>query len=437
MHRADRIILSRARFRTAIGILCLGASLALASEDWPQFHGLHGGSSTAKGLPLVWDETNHIAWKTAVPGLGRSSPVVHGDHIWVTTALAKNEHRAQIGPDEMWKAEHLTLTAVCLNRADGRIVWESPLLEVDQPEPVHHFNSWATPTPLVRADRLYCDFGTYGTVAVEAKSGRVVWRQRLALDHQVGPGSSVAIWQNRLLLIRDGCDVQYVTGLDTKTGEQVWKTDRPPIITTTTDLRKAFSTPLLIEQGGRTQMIAAGAHWIVSYDPATGRELWRIRHGQGFSFGSCPVYGHGLIYFGTGSFKAQIWAVRPDGQGDVTASHVVWTNLQHVPIISSPVLGDKEIYWVSDDGTACCADAMTGQLIWQEKLGRRHHASPLYAEGRVYFFGLDGKTTVVKAGRRFERLAENKLPGPLVATPALLPKTIILRTDQQLYCIRP
>jgi len=436
MHNPDRTAAGRALRRLTPLILIFGASLAQAGEDWPQFRGPQGdGTSTATELPLFWSETNHIAWKTAVPGLGRSSPVVQGEHIWVTTALTKGERRAQIGPDEMWQADHLTLEAVCLNRADGRIVWESPLLEVDQPGPVHRFNSWATPTPAVSAGRLYCDFGTYGTVAVEANSGRVLWRQTLPLEHQVGPGSSVAVWQNRLLLIRDGCDVQFVTALDTDNGRTAWKTDRPPIETPTTDLRKAFSTPLLIQHKGRTQMIAAGAHWIVSYDPATGREFWRIRHGRGFSFGSCPVYGNGLVYFGTGSFKAQLWAVRPDGEGDVTATHVAWTNLQHVPIISSPVFGGKEVYWISDDGTACCADAVTGQLAWQEKLGRPHHASPLFAGGRVYCFGLDGRTTVVKAGRQFQRLAENKLEGPLVATPALLRGTIILRTDHYLYCI--
>jgi hypothetical protein len=255
------------------------------------------------------------------------------------------------------------------------------------------------------------------------------------LDHQVGPGSSLALWQNVLLLVRDGRDAQYVAALDKKTGQAVWKTDRPPIVTPSTDLRKAFSTPLLVRSGGRTQVVAPGAHWIVSYDPGTGKELWRARHGQGFSFGSCAVFGHGMAFFSTGCFKAQLWAVRVDGEGDVTATHVAWKCTRQVPVMSSPVLGGDELYWVSDDGMACCADARSGEMHWQERLGGAHLASPVFAEGRVYFFGQDGKTTVVKAGKQFEKLAENAVEGPLVATPALVDRAIFLRTDSHLYRI--
>jgi outer membrane protein assembly factor BamB len=359
--------------------------------------------------------------------------VVLGDHLWLTTALGRDEQRTRIGPDDMRTTDHLTLKAICLNRADGRIAWETTLFEVDKPAPTHWFNSFATPTPVVAAGRLYCDFGTYGTACVEARTGKVLWRQRLPLDHQVGPGSSPAVWHKLLLLVRDGCDLQYVTALDQKTGQAVWKTDRPPIVTPTTDGRKAFSTPLLVRSAGRDQMISAGAHWIVSYDPATGKEIWRVRHGEGFSFGSCPTFGHGMVFFSTGCLKAQLWAIRVDGSGDVTSTHVAWKCLRQVPVMSSPVLAGDELYWVSDDGTASCADARTGELHWQERLGGRYLASPLYGDGRLYFFGFDGKTTVVKAARQFEKLAENGLAGPLVATPALLDRAIYLRTDGALY----
>ena len=422
-------------------LLALLATVAVASrgqteEDWPQFRGPRGdGTANTSELPLVWGETNNLAWKAPLAGMGRSSPVVLGDRIWVTTAVGKDVRRTRIGPDEMRTAEHVTLAVLCLDRSDGRTLWETDLIEVGQPGPVHWLNSWATPTPVVEPGHLYCDFGTYGTVGVDSKTGRILWRQRLPVDHQVGPGSSPVLWQNLLLLVRDGRDAQYLAALDKQTGQTVWKTDRPPIDTPTTDLRKSFSTPLLVNHDGRTQMIAAGPHWIVSYDPATGRELWRARHGKGFSFGTCPSFGHGLAFFGTGSFKAQLWAIRVDGEGDVSETHVAWKNLRQVPIMSSPVLGGDELYWVSDDGMACCADARTGEMHWQERLGGAHLASPLFAAGRVYFFGQDGKTTVVKAGRRFERLAENFLDGPLVATPALLKGAILLRTDSHLYRI--
>jgi len=414
----------------------LAASVDGAEDNWPQFRGPHGdGTSTATKLPLVWSETNNIVWKVAVPGRGRSSPVVLGDRIWLTTALEQGARRTRIGSDDMQTAEHVTLKAVCLNRTNGKIIWETTLFDVDRPAPVHWLNSWATPTPVVEPGRLYCDFGTFGTACVDSKTGKVLWQQRLPLDHQVGPGSSAVLWQNLLLLVRDGRDAQYVTALDKKTGQTVWKTDRPPIVTPSTDLRKAFSTPLLVRTGGRMQMITPGPHWIVSYDPATGKEFWRARHGPGFSFGSCAVVGQGMAFFSTGCFKPELWAIRVDGEGDVTGTHVAWKCPRQVPVMSSPVLGGDELYWVSDDGMACCADARSGQMHWQERLGGAHLASPVFAEGRVYFFGQDGKATVLKAGKQFEKLAENHVEGTVVATPALLDRTILLRTDSHLYRI--
>ncbi len=428
-------------FRAGILLFVLRAALlvvtsARAAEDWPQFRGPRGdGTATAGSLPLVWSQTNNILWKVPVPGCGRSSPIVLGGHIWLTTAVGQGVLRTRIGPDDMQTAEHVTLKAICLDCTDGRIVWETTLFEVDKPAPVHWLNSWATPTPVVEPGRLYCDFGTYGTACVDSTSGKVLWQQHLPLDHQVGPGSSPVLWQNLLLLVRDGRDAQYITALDGKSGQTVWKTDRPPINTPTTDLRKAFSSPLLIRTGERTQMIAAGPHWIVSYDPLTGKEIWRARHGQGFSFGSCPVFGHGMAFFSTGCFHAELWAIRVDGEGDVTSTNVVWKCQRRVPVMSSPVLGGDELYWVSDDGMAYCANPLSGEVCWQEQLGRSYLASPLYAEGRVYFFGVDGKATVFKAGRQSQRLAENFLEGPLVATPALLDRSIFLRTDTHLYRI--
>ena len=445
MQREDRAslragltkVLRTVVYLAVLPVLLLVAGPGRAGEAWPQFRGPHGdGTAAAHKLPLVWSETNNIAWKVPVPGRGRSSPVVLGNRIWLTTALGQGLGKARMGPDDVQTAEHITFEAVCLDRTDGKILWETPLFDVDKPAPVHRLNSWATPTPVVEPGQLYCDFGTFGTACVDAKTGKVLWRQRLALDHQVGPGSSPVLWQNLLLLVRDGCDAQYVAALDKKTGQTIWKTDRPPINTPTTDLRKAFATPLMVRSGGREQMIAAGPHWIVSYDPATGKEIWRARHGQGFSFGSSPVFGHGMALFSTGCFKAELWAIRVDGEGDVTSTHVAWKCLRQIPVMSSPVLAGEELYWISDEGIACCADVRSGGVHWQKRLGGTYLASPLSADGRVYFFGHDGKTTVVKAGRQFEQLAQNFLEGPLAATPALLDGAIFLRTDSHLYQIR-
>jgi len=423
-------------FLSATFAAMLANGSAGAELNWPQLRGPRGdGTSRATEVPWQWSETNNLVWKVSLPGRGRSSPVVWGDRIWLTLAVEQGVVRKRIEGDDMQTAELVSLEAVCVDRAHGKILWRTPLFPVDHPAPVHWFNSWATPTPVVEAGRLYCDFGTFGTACLNAKTGKILWKTRLPADHQVGPGSSPVLYQNLLVLVRDGRDAQYLAALDKKTGQEVWRTPRPPITTSSPDRKKSFSTPLLVRAGGRTQLISPGAHWVVSYEPASGREIWRARHGDGFSIGSCPVYGEGLVFFSTGCMKPQLWAVRVDGVGDVTATHAAWKTTRQVPIMSSPVLSGDLLYWTSDDGIANCVTARNGEVGWQERMNEPHLASPLLAGGRVYFFGKEGKTTVVKAGQPFERLAENQLDGPVVATPAIVDRTIYLRTDTHLYRI--
>jgi outer membrane protein assembly factor BamB len=413
----------------------LANAVAGVEPDWPQFRGPRGdGSSLATHVPLHWSETNNIAWKVSIPSRGRSSPVVIRDRIWLTLAVERGVVRTNIGPDDMQIAEHVSLEAVCLDGANGRTLWRTKLFPVDKPDPVHWFNSWATPTSTVEPGRLYCDFGTYGTACLDSQTGKILWKTRLPLDHQVGPGSSPILYKHLLVLVRDGRDAQYVTALDKQTGKEVWKTDRPPINVSSLNLKKSFVTPLLVNGAGRTQLISPGAHWVVSYDPATGKEFWRARHGTGFSIGSGPVFGDGVAYFSTGSTKPQLCAFRADGEGDVT-TNLIWKITRQAPVMSSLVMLGNELYWTSDDGLATCADVRTGDPHWQERQNQRHFASPLLAEGRIYFFGNEGKCTVVKADKKFEKLAENQLEGTVVATPAIVDGAIFLRTDTHLYRI--
>jgi hypothetical protein len=423
-------------FLSATIVALFASGVAAAELNWPQFRGPRGdGSSHAKSVPLTWSETNNLAWKVAVPGRGRSSPVVMGDRIWLTLAVERDVVRKRIGPDDMQTAEHVSLEAVCLDGANGKILWRTKLFEVENPDPVHWFNSWATPTPVAEPGRLYCDFGTYGTAGLDAKTGKVLWKTRLPLDHQVGPGSSPVVYENLLVLVRDGRDAQYVAALDKKTGKETWRTDRPPINTSSPNLKKSFVTPLVVSTGGRTQLISPGAHWVVSYEPATGKELWRARHGNGFSIGSCPVFGDGKVFFSTGCMRPELVAVRADGEGDVTATLAVWRSTRQVPVMSSLVLLGDELYWTSDDGIANCTDVRSGEAHWQERMNQQHLASPLLAEGRINFFGKGGKTTVIKVGKQFEKLAENLIEGDVVATPAIVDGIIFLRTDTHLYRI--
>ncbi|HNQ87098.1 MAG TPA: PQQ-binding-like beta-propeller repeat protein [Verrucomicrobiota bacterium] len=415
-------------------MVLLVSSAMRADTEWPRFRGPTGdGLALEAQPPVLWSETNHVVWMTALPGRGRSSPVVLGDRIWLTTALERGIERTRIGSDDMQTAEHVTLQVLCLDRASGKQVWQTTFRDIDHPDPVHWFNSWATPTPVIEPDRLYVDFGTMGTACLEAATGTVLWQVQLPLDHQVGPGSSPVLWNNSLILVRDGRDAQYVAALDKTTGKTAWRTDRPPINTSSPNLKKSFSTPIVVQHAGRTQLIAPGAHWTVAYNPATGAEHWRVRHGDGFSIGTCPVFGHGLAFFGTGCFKAQLWAVRADGDGELTAGQVAWKTLRQVPVMSSPVLVGDELYWGADDGMVTCADARTGEIRWQERTGETFLASPLAAAGRLYFFAHSGKTIVLQAGTALVKLAENALPGPVVATPAAAGRSLFLRTDSRLY----
>jgi outer membrane protein assembly factor BamB len=428
-----------------IFLLYSPAAAARAGENWPQFRGPAGdGHSDAVELPLTWSETENVAWKTAIEGRGWSSPVVWGDQIWLTTALETaasadeaKEALRQLGMPvpSPHVARSLTLKAVCVDRTSGRLQHEVTLFRVKKPTIICSVNSFASPTPVVERGRVYCDFGALGTACLDTATGKILWSRHLVIEHQVGPGSSPLLYGDLLVLVRDGCDEQYLTALDKKTGATVWRTDRPPMSTRVPFYRKAFSTPLLVATGESHLMIVPAAQWMAAYDPADGRELWRVDTGSTFSNAVRPVYGHGLAYVGTSYGGSQLLAIRIDGRGDVTQSHVAWNLKKQVPKRASPLLVGDELYCVSDSGIATCLDARTGEIHWSERLSGPHSASPVYTEGRIYCCGEDGTTTVLRPGKEFHKLAENVVKGRIMASPAMLDGTIVLRTAEHLYRI--
>lgn len=418
-----------------MSIVAIAIFLAAQQGDWPTFRGPQGdGVAPADADPPVeWSESKNVAWKTGLPGRGRSSPVLLGPRLFATFAKETGIQRKRIGGDDMQTAEHVVLGAVCVDRATGRILWERTLKEVPNPDPVHVLNSWATPTPAVVPGRLFVDFGGWGTWCLDLETGKTLWEKVIPLDHQVGPGSSLTLHGKLLIFVRDGRDSQYVLALDQATGEQVWRTDRPPVKIGHPNMKKSFSTAIEIQSGGKKQLVAVGPHWVVSYDPDTGAELWRLRHGEGFSIGTVPVFGNGLLYAGTGCFKPNMLAMRVDVAGEQPPTALAWRSQKSVPVMSSPLLVGKDLYWNSDDGVALCAEAATGTMRWQSRIGEGSLASPISAAGRIYFFGKDGKTSVVKPGPAFDRIAENKLEGTVIATPAVGGKELYIRTDTHLY----
>jgi len=406
---------------TLILTLMLSAASAVAEENWPQFRGPSGdGHTDAVGLPLTWSETENVVWKTAIHGRGHSSPVIWAEQIWMTTAAEDGKQ----------------MFAVCVDRDTGRILHDIRLFTNEVLQITHSMNSFASPTPVIEEGRVYISFGTYGIACLDTETGKTVWARRdLNCDHFRGPGSSPFLFGDLLIQHYDGFDVQYVAALDKTTGKTVWKTDRSTKFANDNgDFRKAFCTPIVIEVDGRRQLISPGAQATMAYDPYTGKELWRVCW-SGYSTASRPLFGHGLLYLNTGFGKAQLWAVRPDGSGDVTDTHVVWKLLKGVPSKPTPLLIGDLIFMVDDGGIASCVKALSGEVVWQNRLGGDHSASPVYAEGRIYFFSHQGAAVVIEAGRQFEVLAENQLDEGFMASPAVAGKALFLRTRTHLYRI--
>jgi outer membrane protein assembly factor BamB len=411
-------------------ILSLSLLTVHAAGDWPQFRGPDGdGHSDARGLPLIWSEGQNVVWKTPIHDRGWSSPVILGNQIWVTTATEDGRR----------------LFAVCIDRETGRVIRDLKLFDVPRPQYAHPFNSYASPTPVIEPDRVYVTFGSAGTACIDTKSFRVIWERRdIECNHFRGPGSSPIIFRDLLIMHFDGSDQQFVIALDKRTGRTVWRTKRSIDFqdlepngkpAADGDFRKAFSTPQVALINGRWELISLGSKAAYSYDPLTGKELWRVEEREQHSASTRPVLGLGMIFYPTGFSAGQLFAVRTGGNGLITSTHVAWKTNRGVPSKPSILLVDDLIFMISDAGVASCLEAKTGEQIWQKRIGGEYSASPIYADGRIWFFSEEGKTTVISAGRRFEEAAVNQLDDGFLASPAVAGRAFFLRTRTNLYRI--
>jgi outer membrane protein assembly factor BamB len=391
----------------------LAAAHVLAAEDWPQFRGPTGqGVSAETGLPVEWSESQNVRWKTAVPGIGWSSPVVAGDRVWLTTAVVDRNAT--------------TLRALAFDAASGKQVVDAEVFRLPRRNLLNPKNSHASPTPIVEGDRVYVHFGADGTAALTS-SGEVVWRKRFSYESQHGNGGSPTLYKDLLIFSCDGSDTAFVVALDKRTGAERWKTFRR------TPADQAYSTPLVIRVGDRDQLVSVGAYRAAVYDPDTGREIWRVGYADGFSNVPRPVFANGLVYIATGFQEPSLIAVRPDGTRDVTRTHVAWTLRRSAPHTPSPLAVGDELYVVSDIGIATCLDGRTGETLWRERLGGNYSASPVFADGRIYFLSEEGVATVLAPGKTFEKLATNTLDGATLASMAVADRSIFIRTDSALY----
>lgn len=387
--------------------------------EWPQFRGPDGqGHAVATGLPVRWSETEGIAWKTPLAGVGWSSPVVSRDRVYVTTA---KETEPEAGR---------SLCLVCLDARTGTVLWDKELFRQSAEVKIHKKNSHASPTPVVDGEHVFAHFGTHGT-ACTTRDGEVVWKQTLAYAPQHGSGGSPALAGDILVICCDGSDVQYVVGLDRGTGAIRWKTNRD----TTPKKGFSFSTPLVIEVDGAAQAICPGSDAVFAYDPATGAEIWRVDWPNGYSVVPRPVFGAGLVFASSGYDKPVLHAIDPRGRGNVTATHVRWRMDRGAPNTPSVVVVGDEVYSVADSGVATCLDARTGAEHWKERLGGNFSASPLHADGLLYFQNEAGEAIVVKAGKIFEEVARNPLDGEArtFASYAVDGRSLLIRTESALY----
>ncbi len=433
------------KFFPSVLLLLLGFGIANAEPNWPAFRGPTGqGTTRETGLPLQWGEGENVAWKTPIPGRGWSSPVVWGNDIWMTTAIERTpteEEKAELLKDEKQAGQRqvartISLRAICIERDSGKQKHNVELFNVENPDAIHLLNSYASPTPVIEQDRLYCHFGTFGTTCINTSTGDKVWERKFPLKHAVGPGSSPIVWENLLVLVCDGMEQQYVMAVDKATGDVAWKTDRPPMEGNDGDYHKAFCTPLAVEWNNQPQLLIPGAQWFVSYEPTSGKMLWHINHGKGFSNVAAPVFADGISYLITGFMKPELWAMPVNERGELSSNQVLWEQDKQIPKKSSPALVGSEIYLISDKGVLSCIDINSGDINWTKRLGGNYSASPLIAEGRMYFCSQEGKTTVVRPNaNKYEELAESELDGQLMASPVALDGALLIRSDSHLYRI--
>ena len=380
------------------------------AEDWPEFRGPTGqGHSVERGLPLTWSETKNVKWKIAIPGKGWSSPAILGDRIWLTTATEDGK----------------SLRAVCVDRNTGAITQNVEVFRIKSLGPMSPKNSLASPTPVLEGDRVYLHFGAHGTACI-TQTGEIVWKTRLDYDNgQHGPGGSPVLYESLLIVSCDGNEIQYVAALDKLTGKTKWKKMREGY--------QAYTTPLVVKLPGGDQVISPGAFRAIAYEPRSGKEIWQVRYGDGFSNVPRPVYGNGLVFICTGFQEPTLMAVSVDGKGEVGKKQIAWTLKRGAPLTPSPLLIGEELYMITDNGIATCVDATTGKEYWKARVGGNHSASPIYADGRIYFLSEEGESVVIAPGKELKVLAKNELDGEMLASMAVSGGSIFVRSRTHLY----
>jgi len=417
---------------TYIYFLLFGFNQATANaqeSNWTQFRGSHlNGISGDTLVPFSWNDTTNIIWKTDIRGRGWSSPVVFGNQVWVTTATVDGKE----------------MSGICIDFKSGKQLFDILLFKQDSIYGKHAVNTYATPTPCIEQGYVYLNFGSSGTACVNTDSGQVVWtRDDLKCEHMQGTGASPILYRDLLILHYEGTDHQFIVALNKKNGTTVWRSERPsecyerlaPVG------KKAYVTPIVINVEGKDLLISNGAAVCIAYEVETGKEVWRVVQGEDSTI-AMPFSEDGVVFFYTsfitpdaGEKYAELLAADPKGLGDITKTNVLWRLKSPVLQLLTPLIKDGIIYTVDSRNNLIVIDSCTGATLYSKKLKNRYNSSPVYAGGRIYFTSVKGETFVLQAGRTLQVVSENKLPGEVYATPAIVQNSILIRNEFSLYRI--
>lgn len=414
------------RLAVILSLICaLAMGRPAGAENWPRFRGPAGqGISSETDLPVSWSATQHVRWKTDIPGEGWSSPIVFDDHVFLTTATE----------------EGVSCRAIAVDRTTGRVLWNVEVVR-QAPRKKRRENSYASPTPVTDGERVFVVFGD-GSIAALDYEGRILWTNRdVKFYSHHGLGASPILDRERLIMpfdsSSDGPDIKVgwkipwrnavVLALVKQTGEVAW-TGRRGLS------RLAHVTPVVLGEGKGRRIISNAGDVVQAFEPTTGRRLWSV-YSQGEGVTPSMVIGDGLIFTASGFEEPTIRAIRPGGSGDVTRSHIAWEQKKGVPTLSSLLYVKGFLYTMTAEGVVTCFRGKSGEIVWQGRLGGKHWASPVYADGRIYFLDEEGTTRVIAPGTKFKLLAENRLNEHCQASPAVSQGNIFLRTARRLYCI--
>ena len=397
-----------------ICVLLLASLSAADAENWPGFRGPRGdGTSAETAVPMNWSAGENVAWRVRIPGRGHASPVVWGDRIFLVSALEDRQERVLL----------------CVDRLSGRILWQRTVLRSPL-EGIHQLNSYASSTPLTDGERVYVSFLDRDRMFVAAYdfNGKPVWEVRpgpFASKH--GYCSSPILYKDRIIVNGDHDGDGYLVALSRRTGQTIWKTPRP-------NNTRSYCTPLIRTVNGRTQLMLSGSKCVASYNPDDGKLQW-ILDGPTEQFVAAPVYNGNLLFINAGFPKFVLTAIRPDGNGNVTSTHIAWQTTKGAAYVPAPILSGPYLLGVTDSGIASCWMADTGEVLWSERLSGTHSACPVLVQDRVYFQSDRGVTTVIKPGRTFERLALSSIGEDTFASPVISQGQIFLRGVEHLYAI--